>query len=118
MKWLLLVAMLSLAACGFAAPTAIDGTEVGREVTCRTEDTACFSLMASLKAAAEAEVDPAKLPVIEGHAYPLSEPPHTSGGRFYVVALKLQDGSRQVVQIVCALGVSPADECYKYVSGV
>jgi hypothetical protein len=111
MKWLLLVAMLSLAACGFPAPTSINGTEVGPELTCRSEDSACSSLMSSIRSAAEATVKhPEQLPSTEGHAYP-PKIRVIADADFYLVTLRLQDGSVEAITIICGPGVSPPTNC-------
>jgi hypothetical protein len=104
MKALLIAAILTLSACGSADPTSIDGTGVGPEVRCN--DSACVALMASVQAAAEAEVDPADPPVTKVHMYPYALRVSTgSASAFFVVVLDLQDGSEQVVRVGCGLGI-------------
>jgi hypothetical protein len=104
MKAFLIAAVLTLSACGSADPTSIDGTGVGPEVRCN--NSVCVTLMASVQAAAEAEVEPANRPVTKVHMYPYALRVNTgSPAAFFLVVLGLRDGSEQVVRVGCGLGI-------------
>jgi hypothetical protein len=105
----LLILTILLVSCDMVTPTAIDGTGVGPEMQCPSDQ--CTAIQGTAEGMLESAA-PSHPAVTSSHIYPRSPQLKTTGGLSYVVTLEFQDGTRQVVRVVCGTGVSLPTDCH------